>query len=118
MGGNEQMMDIKITDNIEACKQEIFDKLNLGMQAVANEVENNAKNLCPVDTGNLRNSITTEITDEGDDKVLYVGTNVEYGKYVEFDDNKSHQTGQAHFLRDSVATHLVEYKDKLESFMK
>lgn len=111
-------MDIKITDNTEMFKQEILNRLNQGMQAVAYEVENNAKNLCPVDTGNLRNSIATEIEDEGDSKVLYVGSNVEYAKYVEFDDSKSHPTGQAHFLRDSLSTHLNEYKDKLESFVK
>lgn len=43
-------------------------------------VENAAKQNCPVDTGQLKNSITHEVTDnEG-----YVGTNVEYAPYVEF----------------------------------
>ena len=43
-------------------------------------VENDAKLKCPVDTGALRSSITSEV--EGD--VGMVGTNVEYAPYVEF----------------------------------
>lgn len=43
-------------------------------------VESSAKEKCPVNTGNLRNSITYEINDN----VGIVGTNVEYAPYVEF----------------------------------
>lgn len=43
-------------------------------------VESDAKKECPVDTGALRGSITSEIeANEG-----YVGTNLEYAPYVEF----------------------------------
>ena len=43
-------------------------------------VENEAKKQCPVDTGDLRNSITHEV----EDNVGYVGTNKEYAPYVEY----------------------------------
>lgn len=43
-------------------------------------VENDAKLTCPVDTGNLRSSITHVVNDN----VGIVGTNVEYAPYVEF----------------------------------
>ena len=43
-------------------------------------VENEAKKQCPVDTGDLRNSITHEV----EDNVGYIGTNKEYAPYVEF----------------------------------
>ena len=43
-------------------------------------VENEAKKQCPVDTGDLRNSITHEV----DDGVGIVGTNKEYAPYVEY----------------------------------
>lgn len=42
-------------------------------------VENDAKKKCPVDKGQLRNSITHEV--EGTEAV--VGTNTEYAPYVE-----------------------------------
>lgn len=43
-------------------------------------VENEAKINCPVDTGQLRSSITHEVHDQ----VGEVGTNVEYAPYVEY----------------------------------
>ena len=43
-------------------------------------IEASAKQKCPVDTGNLRASIATNMVDE---KVGEVGTNVEYASYVE-----------------------------------
>ena len=43
-----------------------------------------AQELCPVDTGTLRNSITHAYNDEQDNLVtLLVGTNVYYAPYVE-----------------------------------
>lgn len=48
------------------------------------KIEADAVDLCPVDTGNLRGSITTEIGElEG-----AVGTNVEYAEFVEFGTSK------------------------------
>lgn len=44
--------------------------------------EGHAKKLCPVDTGNLRNSITHTVADNGE-RAAYVGTNSEYGVCVE-----------------------------------
>lgn len=42
-----------------------------------------AQDLCPVDTGNLRDSITHAYSDEGKTVTLLVGTNVYYAPYVE-----------------------------------
>lgn len=47
-------------------------------------VENDAKKRCPVDTGQLRQSITHEV--EGNTGVI--GTNVEYAPYVEYGTGK------------------------------
>ena len=42
-----------------------------------------AQDLCPVDTGRLRDSITHAYNDDGEQVTLLVGTNVEYAPYVE-----------------------------------
>ena len=42
-----------------------------------------AKEKCPVDDGQLRQSITHEVVKEKDGLVAYVGTNVEYAPYIE-----------------------------------
>jgi len=47
-------------------------------------VQNRAKQLVRVDTSNLRASITVTPLLDGDEPVVQVGTNVEYGAYLEF----------------------------------
>ena len=48
------------------------------------KVEREAKSLCPVDTGRLRSSITSQVYTEEDTIVGVVGTDVEYAAFVEF----------------------------------
>lgn len=52
-------------------------------QRVAVQVESAAKQLCPVDTGRLRSSITHTVTREGSSYRVTVGTNVEYAPFIE-----------------------------------
>jgi len=52
----------------------VEDAINKALTASALVVEGTAKNLAPVDTGNLRNSITHEV----ESNEARVGTNVEY----------------------------------------
>lgn len=46
--------------------------------------EREAKRRCPVETGLLRSSITHEVSESGQKIIGAVGTNTEYGPYVEF----------------------------------
>lgn len=46
------------------------------------QVVNQARSVCPVDTGNLRGSITYEIAREGNEIIGRVGTNVPYAIFV------------------------------------
>ena len=73
-------MSITIQDHSAEVSAEIKAALLRGLEKIGLVVEGYAKKLCPVDTGNLRNSIT-HVVDEGGDAV-YIGTNSEYGAYV------------------------------------
>lgn len=64
--------------NAEKIKKRLFKKLIL----IGEFVEGEAKLRCPVDTGNLRDSIKYRV-DESEAAVI-IGTNVEYAPYVEF----------------------------------
>lgn len=66
----------------------VEDAVSKALTASALIVEGQAKALVPVDTGNLRNSITHEV--EG--KEARVGTNVEYAPFIELGTSK--QTAQ------------------------
>lgn len=80
----------------------------IGMKA-----EGNAKAICPVDTGRLRNSITNAI-DTGENAV-YIGTNVEYGPDVELGTRKMH----AHpYLKPAAADHADEYRAILKGCLE
>ena len=126
-------MQVKITDNTDAFKKAKEEAVLRALEAVGLTAERHAKERCPVDTGLLRNSITHAVSgqtvkktyqaDRGigsgsyngsigspDENAVYIGTNVEYGKYVETGDSAHHPSGAAHFLRDAAAGHLDEYK--------
>lgn len=63
-------------------------------------VSNAAKVLCPVDTGRLRASIGVSQTFTSGGSVTTVGTNVEYGGYIEY--GTSRQRAQP-YLRPALA---------------
>lgn len=73
-------MEIEITDNSGLAREELQAACLRALEKCGLTAEGYAKLLCPVDTGNLRNSITHQVDEGGD--VVYIGTNSEYGAYV------------------------------------
>lgn len=74
-------MKVDFTDNSDEIKGEIKKALLRGLTKVGQLAEKYAVQLCPKDTGNLRNSITYKVAE--DEEAVYIGTNSEYGAYVE-----------------------------------
>lgn len=74
-------MNVEIQDNSKEVSAEIKAALLRGLEKVGLVAEGYAKKLAPVDTGNLRNSITHEVVE--DENAVYIGTNTEYAAYVE-----------------------------------
>lgn len=66
---------ITVTSHRGAVTSEVEAAIKRALEICGGKAETYAKQLCPVDTGNLRNSITHK--QEGDDTEL-IGTNVEY----------------------------------------
>jgi len=71
------------------------------------EAEQKAKLLCPVDTGHLRRSISTEINETTDKILVDVLTNVEYGSYVEY--GTSRQPAQP-FMKPAYESQKVQFE--------
>lgn len=100
--------------------------------------EGYAKRLvAPVNTGNLRNSITHTVDEE--EPAVYIGTNVEYAPYVELGTGKYAEGGRPTpwvyqddngnwhwtagnparpFLKPAVAAHAQTYRNIIEDEMK
>lgn len=60
---------------------EMHDAVLRALERIGEQAEGYAKDLCPVDTGQLRNSITHAV-DDGE-QAAYIGSNMEYAPYVE-----------------------------------
>lgn len=103
------------------------------LETIGLVAERYAKELAPVDTGRLRNSISHEV----DDSTVYIGTNVEYAPYLEFgtgiyaegggratpwsyqDDKGEWHTTSGNqpqpFLRPALDDHISEYRDIVQN---
>lgn len=108
------MAQIKFEDNsnviLSALKGEAMQRAleRIGMQA-----EGYAKDLCPVDTGRLRNSISYSV--DVAEQTAYVGANTEYAEVVETGSRK--QQAQP-YIKPSVTDHIQTYKSILEDEMR
>ena len=96
-------MEITV-DNTDAVKGGLKSAFARALERIGLQAEGYAKDLCPVDTGNLRNSITHT----SDGKAAYIGTNVEYGKYVELGTVKM---AAQPYLRPAAADHAGTYRN-------
>lgn len=126
-------MNIEIIDNSGLVKEELQAACLRALEKCGLVAEGYAKRLCPVDTGNLRNSITHQV-DEGEPAV-YIGTNSEYAAYVELGTGKYYPGGRqtpwmyqdakgnwhlTHgqraqpYLKPAVADHVREYRAIIE----
>lgn len=69
------MTDVTFTTNRAAVLAAVSSAKTRALEIMGGKAESYAKQLCPVDTGNLRNSITHQQMDESTEAI---GTAVEY----------------------------------------
>lgn len=81
-------MEIKVTGlddimrNLATYESNLNIKLGQAIEGASQIIENKAKQLCPVDDGILRASITHKVINGQGEVMGKVGTNVEYAPYV------------------------------------
>lgn len=109
------LSDLEINELLEIRadnRREVAEAIDKAVAAALEEMglacEGYAKLACPVDTGRLRSSVT-HMTKPSDDAV-YVGTNVEYGPYVEL--GTVHMEARP-FLKPAAADHADVYREIL-----
>ena len=96
-------------DNTGQVAAGIESAIDVALEKIGLLAEGYAIKKCPVDTGNLRGSITHEV--DADDNAVYIGTNVEYAPYVEL--GTSRQKAQP-FLRPAASEHGTQYRQVLK----
>lgn len=102
------MADFEVEDHTEEVLDGIRQAKARALEKIGLAAEGYAKRLCPVDTGNLRNSITHDT----DDEAAYIGTNVEYAVYVEMG---TVNTPAQPYLKPAAADHMERYRNILKS---
>ncbi len=130
-------MEINVIDNSKEALAALDGAIIRALERCGMQAEGYAKDLTPVDTGNLRNSITHKL--EPDGKAVQIGTNTEYAPYVELgtgkyaeggrkdpwvyqdDEGRWHHTnGQRAqpYLKPAVEDHKQTYRNIIEDEMK
>ena len=128
-------MNVKFTDNSKEVLAAMLEAKARALESCGLVAEGYAKKATPVDTGNLRNSISHKVTEDA----VYIGTNTEYAPYVEFGTGKYYPGGRPDswvyqddkgnwhrtegskaqpFLKPAVADHAQQYHKIIESEMK
>lgn len=131
------MSDAQFVDNSDAVSVKFAMACMRALEKCGLTGENFAKRLCPVDTGNLRNSITHQV----DDHEVYIGTSSEYAAYVELGTGKYAKGGGGRptpwvyqdakgdwhktegqraqpYLKPAIADHAQTYKNIIEDELK
>ena len=100
-------------DNADEWGRLFESSLRRALEEVGLVAEGYAKRLCPVDTGRLMNSIT-HVVGYGA-KAVYIGTNVEYARYVEM---RTSRHKEQPFLRPAAQNHVAEYRAIIENELR
>lgn len=135
-------MSVEFKDNTQEFLSLFDSAKKRGLKAIGMTAEGYAKRKITdypaVDTGRLRNSITFAISGEkantptytddkkvvynysgtapdGKEKAVYIGTNVEYGSFVELGTSKMPPRP---FLKPAATEHSAEYKKLMEDSIK
>lgn len=106
------MARFRFTDNSQEVIRAIEESAKNALKEIGLYVEGQAKLLTPVDTGNLRGSISHKIASE---KEVHIGTDVEYAVYVE--KGTSRQKAQP-YLTPAVENNLVEIARIIQKHFK
>lgn len=125
----DMSFEIKV-DNTDAIKKATNEAIYNALEIIGNKAADYAAGLAPMQTGNLKNSMTSEVSQE--EKAVYVGTAVEYAPFVEFGHHQ--EVGRyvpaigkrlvrefvpaKPFLKPAIENHMDEYKHILESELK
>ena len=137
-----QVVAVEMIDNKDAVMDEVKEKVASWLEAIGEDAATTAANVLTetgtIDTGRLKNSISSAIDPE--EQAVYIGTNVEYalwhevgtGKFAESGgreggwwfkgkDGEWHKTygvPAKHYLQFGVTAHQEEYKEMLERALK
>ncbi len=109
-----QVVSVEMVSNKEEILEESKQKIFAWLEAIGEDAASTAASVAPVDTGRLKNSISSAVVES--EQAAYIGTNVEYAPYQEFGTERG--ITAKHFLQFGATAHASEYKDLLENALR
>lgn len=97
-------MSVTIKDNSKAVQNAVQAAIDNSLERIGLQAEAFAKDLTPVVTGRLKNSITFAVNSR--ENAVYIGSNVEYAPYVELGTSKRKAE---HMLEKAATEHTGTY---------
>lgn len=85
-------MKVDVTDNSDKVLSEFKAAILRALERCGSQAEGYAKDLAPVDTGRLRNSISHKVDEE--ERAAYIGSDLDYAVYVELGTGKYAEGGR------------------------
>lgn len=128
---------VEIIDNSDEILERFRGAVLRALERCGQQAEGYAMDKCPEKTGNLKNSITHKV--DPAEKTAYVGTDVEYGPYVELGTGRYYEGGRQDpwkyqgdegnwhtasgqeaqpFLKPAVADHKRTYRNIIRDEME
>ena len=105
-------VSFKFTSHAPLVKSKTDAAIQQACEIIGGMAESYAKGLAPMDTGNLRNSITHDQEDNG--HTVVVGTNVKYAPYQELGAPNAHVPAHP-YIRPAFENHIGEYENVVKS---
>ena len=129
-------IDVKMEDHKPEILEAMKEQIQGALEAIGSDASATAADRAPVDTGNLKNSISYAV----DGNTVYIGTNVSYAVYHElgtgihaslgggrqdpwsFQDkdgnwHKTQGVTAKHFLKFGVEAHASEYAEIIKQYL-
>lgn len=120
------MAKTEFQSNLDAVLKATQEQIENAARIIGGMAESYAKKLCPVDTGNLRNSITHTTEDNG--HTVVIGSAVVYAPFVELGTGRRGELSNGYgvregmsprpYMRPAIENHKDEYKDVFETMIK
>lgn len=108
-----KVADVKMVNNKIEVEASMQDAVLACLEAIGEDAADTAAQFAPVDTGRLKNSITSAVVPS--EMAAYIGTNVEYAIYQEL--GTSRGIAGKHFIQFGATAHTSEYENILKTIL-
>lgn len=110
-----------VADNSDEIMAEVMKRLNIGMEAIGQTAASVAAAKAPVDTGTLRNSISSAVTSTDHSVSAHIGTNVKAPKtgapYPLYQEVGTSRIAGKHYLQWGIQGHASDYMNTIRNVL-